>query len=183
MRGHERRDVCAHSPPEGQDLPAENGPAGAAYNGQLFVGIRVGVAVAGEMFSHGNYPSVHGTALERNPEARDSFRVASQRPVSDHRVFRVAVDVQHGREVDVYPDGGKFKRDRRARRFRSPLRVTAEEGVAPRGRELREPGILKPCDPAAFLVDRDQRCGTTFAGRRPDLPAQFLDLLRPFQVA
>ena len=155
MRGHERRNACAHRPPEGEDLPAEKRPAGTSHDGQLFVGIRVGVAVAGEMLPHGNDAAVLGAALERNSEARNGFRVASQCPVTDHRVFRVAVDVQHGREVDVDPDGGKFKRDRRARRFRSPLGVTAEQGVASRGRELREPGILKPCDPASFLVDGD----------------------------
>lgn len=183
MGGHERGDACADGSTEREKLPAKKRPAGAAHDGQLLVGVRVRVAVAGEMLSDGEDSGAQGAALERDPKARRGFRVASESPVADHGVFRVAVHVQHGREVDVDPDGRKFQGDRRARRLGRPFGVTAEQGVASRGGELREARILEPCDPAPFLVDGDQRGGTALARRGADLPAQFPHLLRPFQVA
>ena len=183
VSGHQGGDPRADRLPEGVDVAGDQRPARAADDGQDLVGVRFRVAVARKMLSDGKDVSGEGAAHEGDPEARDLFRVPGERPVPDHRVAGVAVDVEDGCEIDVDADRREFRGQNGARRFGGPRGVAAEQGIASRGGELGEAGVFQPRDPSSLLVDGDQRRRAMRPCGGADLPAQLLHLTGVFQVA
>lgn len=129
------------------------------------------MAVPREMFPDGKDVSGERAAKECDSEAGDLFRIPGERPVPDHRVAGVAVDVEHGGEIDVDADRREFRGQNGARRFGGPSGVAAEQGVASRRGELGEARVFQPSDPSSLLVDGDQRRRAIRPYRGTDLPA------------
>jgi len=128
------------------------------------------------MLPHGQDAALHQPRGEGQPQARGGLRVAGEGAVPDHGVVRVAVDVQHGGEVDVDADGAQFGADGLTEgpgAFRLPA---FQERACARGGKARKVGLPEARDPAPFLVHRDERARGLPARRGADLAAQCADL-------
>jgi hypothetical protein len=84
------------------------------------------------MFSDGKDVAGEDAAQECDPETGNLFRVPGERPVPDHRVAGVAVDVEDGCEIDVDADRREFRGQNDTRRFGGPRGMAAEQGIASR---------------------------------------------------
>jgi hypothetical protein len=181
--GHEGGNPCPDGAPERMEVPLPEGLPGASYNGKFRVGIRSGVPVAREVLPDGENAAGKGPAHEGDPELRGDFRVGGESTVPDHGVFRVAVDVENRGEVDVHPDGAKFPGHRLADGLRNARSTAAEQGVAPGRGKAGKSRCREAHHPAPFLVDCDERGGSSPPGGGADLPAKVTDLAGSLHVS
>jgi hypothetical protein len=127
VSGHEGGDSRTDGAPERENLPGQESVPGRSHHGKHLVGIRGGVPVPREMLSHGEDPAGEHTPEKGDPQFRDDFRIRRKCPVPDHGVFRIAVDVEDGGEVDVHADGAKFLRHRLASGLGNARRAGTKE--------------------------------------------------------
>src|SRR5262245_11400001 len=112
------------------------------------------------MFPAGNNSAI---AQPMNPllaERDDFLRVGSERAITDYRIFRVRVDIQHRREIQVDSHRGEFCSGC-AGDFVGELDVS---GFA-KTRSRRKVGerFGEPMNSSPFLIDGDER-GQAFVG-------------------
>jgi hypothetical protein len=91
-------------------------------------------------------------ANNRAAQPRHIFGALGQRPIADHRIFRVRVHIEYGREVERDADGFELGCQRPRKPFRQ-LHVAAPAQGRHRGpqREWR----LQPGNASTFLIDAD----------------------------
>ncbi len=146
--------------------------------GQGEVAVEVGVAVTGEMFCTGRHAqALHGR--DKGPGVgADRVRVTGEAAVADHRVVRVAVDVDHRREVEVEATVEQLQRQGAGEAARVGGIAAAQ---AAHGRPLG-PGIAQPLDTATLLVEGHGQGGIC-GGEGVEVADQAADLPRVPDVA
>jgi hypothetical protein len=128
------------------------------------MGVDRGVAVPGEVLharadAGGLQPGDVGLGVPR-----DEQRVSAEGPHTDHRVVRVAVDVDDRGRVEVDPGSEQLPTDRPSDRLGEHDIVDAtQRGVAGVRAAL---GLVQPRDVATLLVGRDQHVRRDGAHRR-----------------
>ncbi len=163
---------------EGAELDLAK-PLGRSLDGRQFqMGVRAGVAVAGEVLSASHHPVILQAAHDGQPQFAHLAGIAADSPVADNRVGGVGVHIQHRRHVHVDADGAElFRRDRRGGIGHLGGVALAEPGA---GREDRE-SVGESGDAPSFLVDGDQQ---GFAlGQLLKAVGQLDDLRRMLQIA
>src|SRR5215467_15772440 len=112
------------------------------------------------MLPAGNYSAI---ARAMNPllaERHDFLRVGSERAVTDYRIFRVRVDIQHRREIQVDSHRGEFfsgcARD-------SVGELDVSDFAKTRSRRKVGERFGKPMNSPPFLIDGNEG-GEAFAG-------------------
>jgi hypothetical protein len=183
VTGHERGNPRTNGETERVKVSLAERVPGASHDGKLHVGIGCGIAVPREVFPDGKNAASQNPAQKGDPQLRDGMRVRGNGPVSNHGVDRVAVDVEDGGEVDVDPDGAQFLSDRPADGLRHARSPAAEKGVAPGRGKAGKSRCREAHYPATFLVDGDERGGTSPPGGGADLPAQIPDLAGGLHVS
>ena len=83
---------------------------GRADDGQRQVGVRAGVAVAGEVLGRGEHPVVLEAPHLGRHEPAHVGRILAERAGIDDRVGGIVVDVGHRREGQVHADGAALER-------------------------------------------------------------------------
>jgi len=106
--GHERGNPCTNGTTERMEISPYKRVPGAAYYGKHLVGICRGTAVPREVLPDRDHPPGENAAEKGDPEAGDLRRIVRQRPVPDHRVFRVAVHIQDRGKVYIDPHGAQL---------------------------------------------------------------------------
>src|SRR4249920_992604 len=110
--------------------------------------------MTGEMLTAGNNPALSQAVDPLLAERAHFLRVRSERAVADYRIFRVRVDIQDRREIQIDSHRGEF--------FSGCARGSVGElGVAGFtktrcGRKVGEP-LGKPMNCSPFLIDGDER--------------------------
>jgi hypothetical protein len=109
----------------------------------------------------------------------DAPRIAAEAAIADHRAIRIAVDVQHGREVEVEAERAQLAAEH-ARRALGQLRVVDRPERAHR-RQL-EQRRSEPLHAPPLLIDRDPGWRLGRAGAR-QLARELRDLGQIAQIA
>jgi len=172
VRRHQRRDLRARGAPEGEQFAAKERLPSRTDDRQLLVGVGGCVPVPRKMFPDGEDPPGERSFREGDGEGGRGVGIVGEGAVPDHRIERVAVDVEDRGEVHVDPDRPEFGGDRGAQPFRHRLVPAAEEGAGAGRGEPGERGLLQAGHPPSLLVDGDQRQGVPPAGGGADLAAQ-----------
>jgi hypothetical protein len=183
VRGHERGDFCARGATEGEQFAEKERPLPCPDDGQFLVGVGGRVAVPREMFSDRQDPPGERSPRESDSECGRNGRVIGKGAVADHRVCRVAVNIEDRREVHVDPNRPQLGGGRRARTLRHGFVPATEEGAGAGRRKPGERGFLEPRHAASLLVDGDQREGIPPAGGGSDFSAKGAHLGGAFDVA
>ena len=119
---------------------------------QLQVRVGARIPMAWEVFpASGETFRLH-RSNNRAAQPRHIFGALGQRPIADHRVFRIRMHVEHGGEIERDANGPELG----GQRTRKPLRELQVAAPAQGGHRgpLRE-WRLQPGNPSAFLIDAD----------------------------
>ena len=157
VRGHDQRGLLERLAERDELAGLERHAVGVAHR-QRQVRVDDGRAVAGEVLRAGVHAALAQAAQHRGAEARDLLGRARERARADHRIARLDVDVEHGREVDVDARGREPRRRRpsrcarprsRWRRGRARARPAAPAARARAARRSRPPRPWRPGSCAA----------------------------------
>jgi hypothetical protein len=152
---HHRVDPGGHDVPEGRQLPLPEDVDRLAHDGQVQVGVLGGVTMAREVLRARGHPGGVQPPHECGAVATDEPGVGAERAHADHRVGRVAVDVDARREVEGDTSRGQLGADGRRHRVGERFVVHGPEcgvaGVRAAGRHLQARDV------AALLVRRHDR--------------------------
>jgi hypothetical protein len=162
---HHRVHPGGDDVPEGRQLPLPEDLDRLAHDGQVHVGVLGGVPMAREVLRARGHPRGVQPPDERGAVATDEPRGGAERAHADHRVGRVAVDVDARREVEGDTGRGQLGADGRRHRVGERFVVHGpERGVARIGAAGRH---LQARDVAALLVrSHDRSASGRPQGRR-----------------
>ena len=152
--GHQSRDARRDGRSKRNQLDGVQAVRRMVDHRQFHVRVGAGVAVAGKVLAAGRHavglqcPDNHG------PQPRHLIRALRQRPVADHRVLKVRVNVEHRRKVEGDADRRQLGRERR----REPLgqRLVAATTQRRHGRPFGK-RRAEPRDAPTLLVDAHPR--------------------------
>ena len=118
------------------------------------VTIHRGVPVAGEVFGTRRNPLALEALDQRGPELGHPFRVVAERPVADHRIVRIAVDIQNRGVVLVKTQREQASTEQGSHGVRKRRAPPSPDDAERRQLRKRRPQALNA---ASFLVDRNQQ--------------------------
>ncbi len=167
---HPRRDGAL----EGDEFQRAQPPGIRPDHRQAEVGIDRRVPMPGKMLRRGQHPPLARPADESGAQAGDGFQVLPERPDVDDGVFGIAVDVHHGSEDPVHPQGARLAgRD---------AALPVGQGFVPRRAERHRPGeggrIRNPESRPTLEIGGDQQRQPGHALQFVQQDGRFVDMAR-----
>src|SRR5262249_25337496 len=108
MSGHQGFDPGLTGVNEWRELDSSQFIKAPIYHRQIEGRILVCVAMAGKMLAAGNYSAVTQALDPLRAEHTDFLRVGGEGAVADYRIFRIRVDVEHRRKIEIDSHQSEF---------------------------------------------------------------------------